>query len=51
MAHSGTVKESHLGFGDYSFFIFDGIFILSIFIAELFQHLGKIRYHCENCVN
>lgn len=47
MVHSSTVRESRLGFGDYSFFIFDGIFILSISIAELFQHLYKIRYHCK----
>lgn len=47
MVHSSTVRESRLGFGDYSFFILDGIFILSISIAELFQHLYKIRYHCK----
>lgn len=35
------VRESHLGFGGYFFFIFDGIFTLSIFIAELSQHLYK----------
>lgn len=40
-----TVRESHLGFGDYFFFIFDGIFTLSVFIAELFQHLYKIEIY------
>lgn len=34
MVHSGTVREGRLGFGDYSFFIFDGVFILSISIAS-----------------
>lgn len=40
-----AVRESHLGFGDYFFFIFDGIFTLSVFIAELFQHLYKIEIY------
>ena len=51
MVHSGTVRESHLGFGDWIVFVFDGIFILSISIAELFQHLYKTRYHCESYAN
>lgn len=31
MVHSGTVRESHLGFGDYSFFLFLMIYLFCLF--------------------